>query len=144
LASISASILCDFAQVREGLLFVASGGITRAYRPELPAPLMVMLGLLVEIPADEQGRVHEIEIVVKHNDTATDIARVVAGAQAAGDTHPGESLMVPAVADLRMVGVAEYGSYDVRVNVDGNPGTYLTFYVLDKPPDMPANAPPDQ
>lgn len=97
-----------------------------------------MLGLLVEIPAGEFRQVHEIEIIVKHNDTAQDVARVVTGVQASGDTYPGESLMVPAVADLRPVGLPEYGSYDVRVHINGEPGTYLTLYVMDKPPGLSA------
>jgi hypothetical protein len=130
LATLSAGVLCDFAQVRAGLLFVMSGGVTRAFRPEIPAELGVMVGLLVEIPADEQGRVHEVEVVVKQNDTATDIVRAVSGVQASAKTHPGESLMVPAVADLRNVTVSAYGGYDVRVHVDGQPGIFLTLYVV--------------
>ena len=101
-----------------------------------------MLGLLVEIPAGEYGQVHEIEIVVKRNEMAEDVARAVFGVQATGDTYPGESLMVPAVADLRTLMVPEYGSYDIRANVDGQPGTYLTLYVTDKlPPGV--TPPPD-
>jgi hypothetical protein len=134
LASISAAILCDFAQVREGLLFVVSGGITRRYSAELPAPLGMMLGLLVEIPAQELAQVHDIEIIVKRTDTAEDLARMVAGVQAEGETQPGESLMVPAAVDLRGVAVQVYGSHDVRVTIDGDVGTFLTIYVLDKPP----------
>jgi glutamate-5-semialdehyde dehydrogenase len=38
---VTTAMLADFAQVREGLLFVSSGGITRCYREQLPAPLGV-------------------------------------------------------------------------------------------------------
>lgn len=93
--------------------------MTRVYSAQLPAPLNVMLGLLVEISADELAQVHEIQIAVKRNETAEDIARAVAGVQAEGDTHPGESLVAPAVADLRGITVPAYGSYDVRVTIDG-------------------------
>lgn len=141
LANISTSILCDFAQVRDGLLFVCSGGITRRYCAQLPAPLGVMLGLLVEIPPDEPELVHEIQIVVKSNDTAEDIHRSVTGVQARGDTRPGESLMVPAVADLRPIEASAYGSYDIRVIVDGDAGTLLTFYLVDKPPPQRSSRP---
>jgi hypothetical protein len=134
LASISSGILCDFAQVRDGLLFVASGGVTRAFRPELPAGLGVMLGLLVELPPGDIELVHELTVVVKQNETAEDIARFVAGVQAQGDTYPGEALIAPLVLDLRNVPVEAYGSYDIRAAVDGELGIHLTFYVADKQP----------
>ena len=43
LMEVTTAMLSDFAQVREGLLFVSSGGITRCYREQLPAPLGVHL-----------------------------------------------------------------------------------------------------
>ena len=93
-----------------------------------------MLALVVEIPYDERDLVHEIEIVVKHNDAAADLARMVAAVKAEGALHPGESLLVPAVADLRPLPVAAYGSYDVRMKIDANEGPLLTFYVVgDRP-----------
>jgi len=33
---LEAALLCDFAEVREGLLFVVAGGITRVARASLP------------------------------------------------------------------------------------------------------------
>ena len=36
-AQLKALVLCDFAQVREGLLFVQSGGLTRLVAPKFPA-----------------------------------------------------------------------------------------------------------
>jgi hypothetical protein len=134
LASISSGILCDFAQVREGLLFVASGGISRVYAAEVPAPLSVMLALLVEIPPDELASVHEIQIAIRRSDTAEDVTRAVLAVQAGGDVYPGENLIVPAVLDLRGVRVSAHGSYDIRITVDGDVGILLTIYVVDKPP----------
>ncbi|MGH9209457.1 MAG: DUF6941 family protein [Acidimicrobiales bacterium] len=133
MASIQAGILCDFAQVREGLLFVASGCLTRMYRESLPGPLNVMLALVVEIPHDEVDAVHELNIAVKQSSTASELGRVVTALQAGSSVRePGESLWVPVVADLRSGVVPEYGAYDVTMSVDGTPGPYLTFYVVDK------------
>jgi hypothetical protein len=138
LASVSASLLCDFAQVREGVLFVASGGLTRAYRPEMPAAIGMMLALVIEVPADEQDQAHEIVMVIKHNDTAQEAARLVGGFQVGRppEAFPGETIYVPQVLDLRTVGVAQYGAYDVRLSVDSHEAPWLTFYVV-KPPDTP-------
>ena len=133
MASISAGILCDFAQVRDGVLFVASGGVTRAFRSKLPAGLGVMLGLLVELPPGDIELVHELVVAVKQNETAKDVARLVAGVQAGGDPYPGEALIAPLALDLRSVPVEAYGSYDIRAAVDGELGVHLTFYVTDKP-----------
>lgn len=70
MAAVSAAILCDFAQVREGLLFVNSGGITRAFAEQLPAPLNMMLGLIVERGPAEAEAAHELVVTVKHVESA--------------------------------------------------------------------------
>lgn len=135
MAEISSAIVCDFAQVRDNLLFVVAGGITRVYRPNLPAQLGLCLALIVEVPSDERGQVHEIVAACKHSQTAEELFRIVGAAQAhdLGDLEPGESQFLPLAVDLRSVGAARYGSYDVHTSVDGQPGPLLTFYVKDKP-----------
>lgn len=45
---LASAILCDFAQVREGLLFVSGGGITRIWRETFPAAAGVSLALVFE------------------------------------------------------------------------------------------------
>ena len=39
--TISTAILCDFAEVRDNLLFVVAGGVTRLFRAEWPGPMNV-------------------------------------------------------------------------------------------------------
>jgi hypothetical protein len=51
---IIAGVLCDYAEVREGLLTIVSAGITRLWRAELPAPMGVFLALQVEVEANER------------------------------------------------------------------------------------------
>ena len=53
---IRVATLCDFAQVREGLLFVSSAGITRVYRESFPAPIGVMLALVLGDVAGGSGQ----------------------------------------------------------------------------------------
>ena len=99
-ATISSAILCDFAQVREGLLFVMSGGITRVLRPELPGKLGVKAAVVVEIGPEEIDQQHHVVVAVKHPASAQELARVGTTFQAGGALEPGESLYVPLVVDL--------------------------------------------
>ena len=48
---VSVAAICDFAQVREGLLSVISAGINRLWRPQYPAPMGAMLALIVAQPS---------------------------------------------------------------------------------------------
>lgn len=135
MASVSSAILCDFAQVREGLLMVASGGITRMYRPALPAPMLVMVAAIVEVEHHEIDRSHQLVLSVTQVETAETIVRMTVGLQAASqDLEPGESLSVPVTIDLRSVVLPAYGAFDVKVAVDGEVGRLLTCYVR-TPPD---------
>ena len=68
--------LCDFAQVREGLLFVSGGGITRANRSAFPADLGLMLALSVEVSEAELSEPLEIRVRVENED-GEQIAQVV-------------------------------------------------------------------
>jgi len=131
MARITAAVLCDFAQVREGLLFVQSAGINRMWRPKTPAPLGFMLGLVLEIEAGEYERPHTLRATVKQVDTARVVARIDARAQL-NDTsgyEPGEAAVVPLVVDLRAAEVPAFGQYDVQIAVDGGDTTILSFWV---------------
>lgn len=46
---IRVATICDFAQVREGLLSVLSAGVTRVWQTQYPAPLGVMVALIFEL-----------------------------------------------------------------------------------------------
>lgn len=130
MAAITSVLLCDYAQVRQGLLFVLSGGITRVYRPRLPATLGVKAAVLVEIGFAEVARGHQLVVAVKHVGTAQEMGRMTSGFRAAsGALEPGESLYVPIVVDLAAVPIREYGAHDVQVSVDGAVPAQLTIYV---------------
>lgn len=133
---LTTALLCDFAQVREGLLFVASGGITRMWRPELPAPLGVMLAVVIELDQIEAQRPHEFAV----HCMAEDGQRVLSfegGFQVSGpapDMHSTENYQVPISVDLRFAGVDRYGAHDLKIYADGNHLRTLTFWVAPSPP----------
>lgn len=146
---VQAALLCDFAQVREGLLFVCGGGIRRIVLPEVPAPLGVMLTLHVEVPPEERANVHELTIVLVAPNLDI-VHRAVAGFQAlpgriaAGKpelddvlaVHDGESISAPFVLDLRAATVPEFGQYGLTITIDSQEAAHLAFSVVTVDPSM--------
>lgn len=132
MARITTDILCEYANVRDNLLNVLSGSITRMLVPTFPTRLGLMLALVVEIPHEERQQAHEITVVLKHNESARDVSRITIGVQVEeSDAQPGESLFMPVVADLRSAPINAFGSYDIRANADGNDGPHLTVYIAE-------------
>lgn len=131
MARVTAAVLCDFAQVREGLLFVQSAGINRMWRAQTPAPLGFMLGLVLEVGPGEYDRQHTLRVTVKRVETASPLVRID-GVAVLNDTspyEPGEMAVVPLALDLRNVEVPAFGQYDVQIAVDGGDTTILSFWV---------------
>jgi hypothetical protein len=130
---ITTAMLADFAQVREGLLFVSSGGITRCYREELPAPLGVFLAVVLELDRVEAERTHDVEVIIVDEDGGQ-------LAQIAGQIQLGEpqlllneSLNLPITFDLRNIPVERYGNVEARLYVGGELRTSLGLWVLQSP-----------
>lgn len=134
MTSISSAILCDFAQVREGLLFVSSGALTRLYRAKLPAPLGITVAVVVEVGYEEIDRNHELIVAIKQVDTAEQIGRMTGNFKtSSADLEPGESLYVPIIINISRARAKAYGPHDVQVAVDGDVGAQLTFYIRPTP-----------
>jgi hypothetical protein len=138
---ITTAILCDFAQVREGLLFISSGGISRVFHPPdqpFPRPLGFSLALTIEIGPDELKKAHEVRVIVKQNATTIKMGQAVGAFQTspAINMESGESLTAPIVIPLGLISVAGYGAYDVHISLDDGASRILTFYVKRPPPGM--------
>lgn len=135
-ARLNSLILCDFAQVREGLLFVQSGGLTRLLAPAFPAKFPCRLACLVELPADEAAEAHGLTIKVKAVDTATVLATVNVALHEVKRPQglaPGEPRLVPVVVPLDAVVFPSPGQYDVHVDVDDEFAGDLSFRVGERP-----------
>lgn len=131
---ISSALLCDFAQVREGLLFISSGGVTRLWRPELPAPLGVMLAAVVEIDVVEARVSHEIQVRIVDEDGGE--AASIHGGLEVGENvelNVGERLVMPIPFDVRNVALPRYGAYDVSIYVDDQHQRTLNFWCFPPP-----------
>ena len=117
---ITTALLCDHAQVRDGLLFVLSGGITRVRRPSFPAPLGLGLACMLELDVIEAEHTHQFELVVIGED-GDEVGRVSADIQI-GDrkgAYAGENIQVPLAVDLQGAQLPRPGAYELRVYVDG-------------------------
>lgn len=127
-------LLSDYAQVRDRLLFVSSGGISRVVQPTFPAHPRIHLALVVHLPVGTLGRPHRVLIKLKYPDHAALIGQVeikinldqIAGA------HPGEGLNVPQAIDLSPIVFPHPGQVDVQVAIDDEPAGDLTFWMLQK------------
>lgn len=127
-------LLCDFAQVREGLLFVASGGVTMLTRSEWPAPMGVHLALMLQMHPTEAPRPHELQIIVQGEDGQR-IAEAVGGFQVEPDqlgTYPaGSEISIPFVLPLTNVPLNQAGVYSLEVLIDGAHTRTMRFDALE-------------
>ncbi len=131
-------MLADFAQVREGLLFVVGGGITRLYAPELPAPMNVCLVLAIELHRMEREQPHELNVQIMDEDGGQ-VAEIKGGFQMQNtQAAHHETVNIPMVFDLRMVGLARYGFHVVEVSIDGHHERTLQFLLGTPPSTEPA------
>ena len=141
---IAAAVLCDFATVREGLLTVVSGGITRLHRERLPAPLGVAVALLVEVSPAERPFPHQLTIVVT-SPSGRQIAKAD-GAFQVGDQSvfdPDEIALVPfTVGAPRTARVEEWGWITFSISIDGEEQMELRVKAVPRPTLGPAQALP--
>lgn len=131
-AELKSLILCDFAQVRDGLLFVQSGGLTRLVAPMFPAQFACHVATLVWLPPHEAGAAHEMVMKVKSASTAKLTATVKVALHETSPPsglRPGEGRQVPIVVPLGAVSFPEPGEYDLQVEVDEEFAGDISFVV---------------
>jgi hypothetical protein len=118
---ITSALICNYAEVREGLLFIAGGGVTRLVRPEYPATLGICVAVVMEGTEGEvAGIPHDIQLLVRDGD-GQPVAEVKGGFQA-GDNlrlEPAEMVQLPIAFNLTGVVVPAPGAYDIDVAIDG-------------------------
>ncbi len=139
---VNSAILCDFAEVRENLLFVVAGGVTRLWRTDHPAAMGVCLALVLELHRMERDRPHELEVDVIDADGAT-VAKIQGGFQQATgpDTEVTETTFFPFTFDLRAVGILHPGWHSIEISVDGHHERSLRFRVGPPPGQTPQELP---
>lgn len=125
------SILCDAATVREGLLHVLGGGITRIWRPKYPAPFTGALAVVIQPHAGEVGIEHSLVIKIASQD-GKELAKLEAKftVDKGSDSEPGEIAVIPMVIDFSNppLVIPEIGGYAIDVLVDQQHKDSLSFF----------------
>lgn len=131
-ARLTTLLLSDFAQVRERLLFVSSGGISRVVQTSFPAHPRIYLAMMIHLPAGSLGATHQVQIKLKYPDQAATIVQIdiAISVDTVPGANPGEGINVPQVIDLSPIAFAQAGQVDVQVSVDDEPVGDLTFWML--------------
>jgi hypothetical protein len=129
MARVASALLCDAATVREGLLHILGGGITRLHRSEFPAPMQVTLVAQVVLTPSEVAFAHDVSAVIQTEDG--EVVVQANGHLEAGEPNPllepGESVILPLVINLINVVLPVAGGYSIEVAVDEVHQTSLTF-----------------
>lgn len=127
---ITTAILCDFAQVRDRLLFISSGGVSRLYRKELPSQLGVNLALIIEVPLADAGipQTLAIRVVNRHGAEMSHISTTFR----VGDDglFPNEIQQVPMVVSLAQTPIRSWGTHQARIFLNGELVRTVTCYVV--------------
>jgi hypothetical protein len=134
-ARLNALILCDFAQVRDGLLFVQSGGLTRLAAPQMPARFSCFVAALVYVPPDEAADAHTMLIKVKSAASAEVVATINVAMHENTEPRglrPGEGRQLPIVVPLGAVTFSSAGEYDLHVDIDDELAGDLSFHVIER------------
>jgi len=125
-------LLCDFAQVREGLLTVVSGGVTRVGLARFPAPAPLYLAIMLYLPPDGVDRDHAVRVRFKYPDTAEKFAEAnVNVSPRATDEHRAEGISFPVPLDLSGVTLPRPGMIDIQVEVDDELQGELTLHAFE-------------
>ena len=118
--------LCDFAQIREGLLNIVSAGVTRVTTPVYPGHLGCMVAVMLEV-ADRIP--HEVRARLESED-GKPIGEVKAAFQlSTTDADPGEKVYLPLVFDLREAQIPAPGRYQMVIETESSE-TVLGFRSL--------------
>jgi hypothetical protein len=127
---LSTAVLCDFAQVRDRLLFVSSGAVSRLYRQELPSPLGLMVGLVIEVPLEDAGMDHQLraEVINRHGTVLATLENTFRVSDVG--LFPHEVQQVPLVLSITGVRARTWGTHQVRLYLDGELVRALTLYVV--------------
>ena len=129
-------LLCDSARVREGLLHLLGGGITRLWRDRYPTQMGVDLAVIVTLTPAERASAHTLDVNILGAD-GEQIAQVQGEFQveAGGDVEAWASSIVPLVLPLQNVALPEAGDYMIDVLVDKQSRRSINIRAAPRTPD---------
>lgn len=134
---LSTAFLADMAQVRNGMLFVLSGAISRMAYQEYPAQLGFYAALIIEGALSEVVDPIELRLTVETADGDVQ-GQAVAAIQGVGkgpriELEPGELLQIPLAVPMHVISVPAPGRYCVRASIPEFEETAILGFTALKP-----------
>lgn len=113
-------LLCDAATVREGLLHILGGGVTRVNRSEYPAPLGTTLAIRIMIHPTETATDHQLQALLLDEDGLR-VAEIGIGFGVNDPTQltVGEEASLPISLSLGGIQLPHEGAYSFELLIDG-------------------------
>ena len=125
-------LLCDYANIREGMINIVSGGITRiGSSVGFPTAIDAHLAMSVYVHPHRVAETHTGRIVLRFPDTVEEIARIEFQFHGDADLHPGEGLNFHFALPLQGIAAPHAGQIDVSVTVNESPIGLLSFWMVD-------------
>jgi hypothetical protein len=117
---IDCALLCDSVTVREGLLHILGGGITRINRDSFPGPLGAALALRIMVHPTETDRTHELRVMLLAEDGGR-IAEIGIqfGVNDPTILEPTEEASLALPIQMHQVMVPRPGPYSFELLIDG-------------------------
>jgi hypothetical protein len=117
---IDCALLCDSVTIREGLLHVLGGGITRANREDFPAPLNLALALRIMVHPTEAEHTHELAVLLLAQDGER-LAElgIQFGINDPSLLEPSEEASLPLALSLMRQRDCVQGPYSFELLIDG-------------------------
>ena len=113
------ALLCDAVSIREGLIHILGGGVTRIWTEQFPTAINATLALRILVAPEQAGESHAIKLVVRGpegDDLGT--FNLDFGVNP-GELSPGvDSVPVPLAIPMGQVALPEAGQYRVEVVID--------------------------
>jgi hypothetical protein len=122
-------VLCDFAQVREGLMTIVSGGVTRVRPQVYPATFGLHIAVMLELSPDDFGSPHECRVSVAVAETSSKLVEMVTSFVQQPSAQPGEPMVIPLAINFSQVTIPEPGQYDVKVAVGATTELVSVWFV---------------
>ena len=113
------AMLANFAEVREGLVFVVGGGIDTVNTAQLPAPLNATILVRLLLHRTEANKQHSLELEITDED-GNSVAKVQAGFMVANNPDLPVGWDIPGMFALNVHGLqlAKEGRYAIEISAD--------------------------
>ena len=144
---VDCALICDYVTVREGLLHVLGGGVSRIWRTAYPGPLGAGLALRIVVHPSEFDADHKIAVLL-NDDDGHKLAEIGSDFHITPEMRrgiePGEEFAVNMPLNLPMIAIPRVGDYVFDILIDGQHQRSVPFKAKAGPaPSLPFPRTPD-